>query len=321
MMKASSIANSNIAFVKYWGKKNSKLNIPMNPSISMTLDEKLSTKTTIEFSEKYSEDIFILNNVKQHGDKSERVSNFLNIIRETAHTKLKAKVVSVNSFPTASGLASSASGFAALAAASSSALNLNLTEKELSGLARLGSGSATRSIYGGFVEWEGKYAKQLIDEHHWPQLRDMVVIVSKKEKPLSSREAMQISVKKSTLYRKRINTLTKTLDSVKMAITNKNFPDLAKLIMRDSDNMHACINETGIQYLNDTSENIKQIIKRLNNTQLKAAYSFDAGPNAHIITLEKHIPELRHALSKVSYVKIIVSKPGAGVRLTKKHLF
>ena len=91
--------------------------------------------------------------------------------------------------------------------------------------------------------------------------------------------------------------------------------------MIDSDNMHACINETGIHYLNYISKKIKQIIKSLNNTQIKAAYSFDAGPNVHIITLEKYMPEIKQALSKISYINLIISKPGKGVKLTKKHLF
>ncbi len=320
-MKATCIANSNIAFVKYWGKKDSKLNIPMNPSISMTLDENLSTKTTVEFSEKYKEDRLILNNEKQTGNKLERVSNFLDLVRENAHAKLKAKVVSINSFPTGSGIASSASGFAALATASCKALDFNIDKKELSALARQGSGSATRSIYSGFVELEEKYSKQIKDENHWPELRDIVVIVSKEEKPISSRKAMKISVEKSKLYKERVKNIYKTLNSLRTAIQDKNFLEVAKLIMQDSDNMHACINETGIQYLSDNSQKIKQIIKSLNNTQIKAAYSFDAGPNAHIITLEKHISEIKQALSKVPYINLIISKPGKGIRLTKEHLF
>ena len=320
-MKATATANSNIAFVKYWGKKDNKLNIPMNPSISMTLDENLSTKTTVEFSEKYSTDEFKLNNEKQTDNKLDRVSKFLDLVRRKANTKLKAKVVSNNTFPTGSGIASSASGFAALATASCNALNLNITEKELSALARQGSGSATRSIYGGFVEWEGEYSEQIKDENHWSELRDVVVVVSNEEKPISSREAMQISVEKSKLYKERVKNIHKTLDLVRIAIQDKNFPELAKLIMQDSDSMHACINETGIQYLNDASHKIKQIIKTLNNTQIKASYSFDAGPNAHIITLEKHISEIKQSLSKESYINLIISKPGKGVRLTKEHLF
>ena len=317
-MKATAIANSNIAFVKYWGKKDPELNIPMNPSISMTLDTNLSTKTTVEFSEKYSQDEFILNKEKQSGTKLDRVSEFLDLIRKKANTKLKAKVVSINTFPTASGIASSASGFAALAYASCEALNLNLDKNELSGLARLGSGSASRSIYGGFVEWHDKYSTQLKNENYWPELRDIVIIVSKKEKPVSSREAMQITVEKSKLYKERIKNINKTLDSVRTAILNRDFQDLAKHIMLDSDNMHACINETGIKYLDNTSHKIKQIIKNINNTQIKAAYSFDAGPNAHIITLEKYLPLI---MKKFAGYDKIISKPGQGVRLTKEHLF
>ena len=317
-MKATAIANSNIAFVKYWGKKDSLLNIPMNPSISMTLDENLSTKTTVEFSEKYNEDELILNNEKQTGNKLERVSKFLDLVREKTNTKLKAKVVSKNSFPTGSGIASSASGFAALAHASCKVLNLNVSKKELSGLARQGSGSAARSVYGGFVEWHDKYSKQIKDETFWPELRDVIIIIDTKEKEVSSREGMQKTVLESKLYKERIKNIKNRLKKITSFLLRKNFSMLAYEIMKDSDDMHACINEVGINYLNKTSYELKKKIIYLNNEEIKAAYSFDAGPNIHIITLKKYLPLV---IEEFADYKKMISKPGKGVRLTKEHLF
>jgi diphosphomevalonate decarboxylase len=292
----------------------------MNPSISMTLDSSLSTKTTVEFSKKYIEDELILNNEKQIGNKLQRVSNFLDLIRTKANTNLKAKVASENTFPTGSGIASSASGFAALAASSAKALSLNLSQKELSELARQGSGSACRSIYGGFVEWEDMYAKQIKDENFWPEIRDMIIIISNKEKAVSSRDAMRETVKKSMRYKKRIEKITERIDLVKSAILTKDFSKLAKVIMEDSDDMHSCIEEIGINYLIKDSLKIKNLIKNLNEKITVAAYSFDAGPNAHIITLEKNKSLIIKEIQNFNY-PYIISKPGKGITYTNVHLF
>ncbi len=322
-MKASAIANSNIAFLKYWGKKDELLNIPMNPSISMTLDENISTKTTVEFSEEYKEDEFILNNEKQEGEKLKRVSNFLDLVRKKSNSNLKAKVISQNTFPTGSGIASSASGFAALAAASAKSLNLSLNEKELSVLARLGSGSACRSIYGGFVEWEGENTIQIKDEKHWPEIRDIVILITSEEKKVSSREGMQQTVRTSSKYKKRIETINMALFKIRRAIINKDFPSLAEAIMKDSDNLHECMEDTTpkLVYLNENSELIKKAIKELNSKIIKAAYTFDAGANAHIITLEKFVPEILIDLKRKNFLSYLVSKNSKGIRYCEEHLF
>ena len=315
-MKSTAIANSNIAFIKYWGKKDIKLNLPMNPSVSMTLDDNLCTKTTVEFSKKYKKDSFILNKKKYD---TKRISAFLDIIRKKANTKLFAKVVSTNSFPTASGIASSASGFAALAAASTKALDLNLSNKGLSHLSRLGSGSATRSVYGSFVEWDYESGTQLFDDNYWPELRDIIIIVSDKEKPISSREAMKKTVESSLLYDIRLKNINNKVNIIKEALRKKDFFVLAQVIMQDSDEMHACINDVDIFYLNDKSHEIKNIIKEINRDGIKAAYTFDAGPNAHIISTKKYVDMIKNKLSK--FGKIIVSKPGKGIKYSEDHLF
>jgi len=307
-MKATCVANSNIAFVKYWGKKDDSLNIPMNPSISMTLD--LNTTTTVEFSRNFKEDEFILNNKFQKGEKLVRVIKFLDIARRKANIHQKARVFSVNGFPTASGIASSASGFAALAGAVSKVLGLSLDKRDLSELARQGSGSACRSIYGGFVEWSDKYAVQIKDYDFWPEIRDVIVIVEEKEKLISSREGMKQTVLNSRLYKKRLKSIQTTLDIVKKSILDKNFPVLAEEIMKESDNMHACIEEVGIKYLNEESLRIKEKIKKLNRQELTAGYTFDAGANAHIITLEKYLPRITGIIKNYKIIK-----PGQGVQI------
>jgi len=172
-MKATAIAPSNIALVKYWGKRDEKLILPQNSNISVTL-QGLFTTTTVEFDSKHPKDVFILGGIEQSGEEAQRVLETLEMIRGLGGIKLKAKVESVNSFPTAAGLASSASGAAALALAASSAAGLKLSSRDLSIIARRNSGSGSRSVEGGFVEWEkgeradgqDSYGKQLYPENN-----------------------------------------------------------------------------------------------------------------------------------------------------------
>jgi diphosphomevalonate decarboxylase len=322
-MKSTAVANSNIAFVKYWGKRDEILNLPMNPSISMTLDNHVSTKTTVDFSKEYKEDILILNGYKESGEKLTRVSNFLDTVREMASKKISAKVVSINSFPTGSGIASSASGFAALSASASNAIGLKLDMKELSSLARLGSGSAARSIYGGLVFWEDEYAIQIKDEKYWDSLFDIIVVVSDHEKSISSREAMKLTVATSLLYKGRLRIIGERLEKVKEAIGKKDFSSIAKEIMLDSDNLHTCMKDTNpsIVYMNKDSIKIKEIVGFINRNQVKAAYTFDAGANSHIICEKRDVAEIKSFLEKQGYKNLITTKIGKGIEFTKDHLF
>ena len=152
-MKATAKAHTNIALIKYWGKRNESLILPTNNSLSITLDG-FYTTTSVEFKEELTNDRFLLMMQAVEGEQFQRVTNFLDLVRDLSGKKLFAEVHSVNAVPTAAGFASSASGFAALAAASSKAIGLELSETELSRLTRQGSGSACRSIFGGFAEWQ-----------------------------------------------------------------------------------------------------------------------------------------------------------------------
>jgi diphosphomevalonate decarboxylase len=320
-MKATFRANSNIAFVKYWGKKDTELNLPMNPSISMTLDESVSTTTTVEFSVAYEKDELVLDGKIADSEKLGKVTRFLDIVREKAGQRFFAKVVSMNTFPMGSGIASSASGFAALAAASSNALGLDLSEKEMSALARRGSGSAARSIHGGFCFWDKEYAAQLHKPDYWPELTDIILIVDNQEKKVSSRQGMQDTVRTSALYKERQRSLPKVISQVKESLKKKDFEMLAGLIMKESDSMHTCMADTQppLKYLNDASQAIKETIIKLNHPKIVAAYTFDAGPNAHIITLRKNVGMLLGKFDGVAS-KVIVARCGGPVR-PAEHLF
>ncbi|MCX8008843.1 MAG: diphosphomevalonate decarboxylase, partial [Patescibacteria group bacterium] len=186
-MKATAKAPSNIAFIKYWGRTDEALRLPSNTSISMNLSE-LTTITTVEFSDAYPSDQVSIDGVSDK-QKTDRVIAHLDRIRSLAGVSKKAKVVSVNSFPSGTGLSSSASGFAALTVAAAAALSRSLSEKELSMLARQGSGSAARSIPDGFVVWfagnshETSYAKTLYPPDHW-KICDIVAVISKTSKDI-----------------------------------------------------------------------------------------------------------------------------------------
>src|SRR3989344_1099638 len=201
-MKATVVAPSNIAFIKYWGRKDEILRLPENGSISMNLSSLLTT-TTVEFSPDFKKDLIIINDKKEENEGSRAIKH-LDRIRKLAKINYKAKVVSRNNFPTGTGLSSSASGFAALTVAGSKAAGLELSERELSILARQGSGSACRSIPDGFVEWidgvtsETSYSISLFSPAHWDVV-DVVAVVSKNKKEVSTTEGQKLAASSPSL--------------------------------------------------------------------------------------------------------------------------
>ena len=198
--KVTARAHTNIALVKYWGKEDEELIIPQNNSLSLTLDH-FYTDTTVQFDPDLTADQFTLNGQAQETTK---ITKFLDIIRQMASSQLFARVESTNHVPTMAGLASSASAYAALALAGSKALGLDLSSKDLSRLARRGSGSACRSIYGGFVEWQKgdsdqtSYAVPLVENLDW-DLKMIAIVVNDKQKKIASRAGRLLSILRLTI--------------------------------------------------------------------------------------------------------------------------
>jgi len=323
---------ANIALVKYWGKRNPKLILPNNNSIAMTLDG-LNTITTVEFDKKYNRDIFILEGREvKEGREFERIVKHLNLIRERAGIKEKAKVVSKNNFPTAAGLASSASGFAALSLAGSRAAGMNLTTEELSILARQGSGSATRSCIGGFVEWlKGKkddgsdsYAVQIASPEHWPNFRMIITIVSTIKKKVSSRTGMAQTVATSPMYEVWLKTIDEDLNKMRKGILNKDFSLVGKTAEFNCLKMHATMITTkpSIIYWMPATLGIIQTVLSWREEGLECYFTIDAGPQVKIICLENQVSEIEKRLQVIKEVKeTIVCKAGEGPKLIKNHLF
>lgn len=210
-------------------------------------------------------------------------------------------ICSVNNFPTAAGLASSAAGYACLAYAIGQVLEVT-DIKTLSIISRMGSGSACRSLYGGFVQWitstksEESYAKQVIDEFYWPKIRIIILVVNDAQKDTPSTAGMQLTVETSTLFQHRIaNVVPKRVEEMIKAIKERNFHQFAEITMKDSNQFHACCQDSypPIKYMNDISWSIVRMIHKLNDFYgtNRLAYTFDAGPNACIYLLENEVDE------------------------------
>ncbi|CAK4033078.1 Diphosphomevalonate decarboxylase [Lecanosticta acicola] len=314
--RGSTFAPVNIAVIKYWGKRDVKLNLPTNGSISVTLSQDdLRTHTTASCSTDYTKDALILNDEDQD-ISSARTQACLAELRKLRSdlesqdpslpklSSMHLKIVSKNNFPTAAGLASSAAGFAALVVAIARlyALDTVMSMSNLSRIARQGSGSACRSVLGGYVGWHkgekedgsDSVAYEVASASHWPEMRAVILVASDKKKDVSSTAGMQQTVASSTLFQHRIaDVVPKRMKAMEKAIHARDFEAFATLTTKDSNNFHACCLDTQppIFYMNDTSRAAVRICEAINATQEDksvCAYTFDAGPNAVVYYLAEN---------------------------------
>ncbi|KAJ9120601.1 hypothetical protein QFC22_002530 [Naganishia vaughanmartiniae] len=327
--EATVSAPVNIACIKYWGKRNTALILPTNSSLSVTLSQDhLRSTTTSSTSQEYEQgDRLWLNGREEEISKGGRTEVCLAALRQwrrevedkdSAAPKMSEwplRIASYNNFPTAAGLASSASGLAALVYSISQLYQLPQTPSQLSLIARQGSGSACRSLFGGFVAWEmgerddgaDSLAVQVADRDHWPEIHALICVVSDAKKGTSSTSGMQKTVATSTLLQHRIkHVVPPRMTEISRAITAKDFTTFARLTMADSNSFHAVCLDTSppIFYLNDVSRAIISVIEELNRAALAsgaglvAAYTFDAGPNAVIYALEKDMPMIVQTINE-----------------------
>lgn len=323
---ATAQAPSNIAFVKYWGKTDHHLTLPENASISMSLDSLLTT-TTVTFSEAFSEDevwIEAPNEQSQQvvGSKAARVIHHLDYIRHLNHETRKAKVESINNFPSGVGIASSASAFAALTLAATTALNMTLSATELSRLTRLGgSGSATRSIFGGYVEWltgnnETSVAKQLFSESHWP-LSDVVAIVSTAEKKVSSLEGHELA-QTSPFYQARLADLPRRLAVVRKSLEQRDLTLLGSELEPEALSLHTvamtCV--PPVFYPMTETFWLLDELRAWRKTGTEVYGTMDAGPNVHCICQQTDAEIVAEKLRQLPYVQqVLVAHVGGGARI------
>lgn len=322
-MKATAKAHTNIALIKYWGKRDESIILPTNSSLSLTLDG-FYTTTTVDFQEELSEDIFTLNDEPVTGTAFNRVSAFLDLIRRSAgKDKLFANVQSINEVPTAAGFASSASGFAALAAAGAKAIGLELSDQELSRLTRQGSGSACRSIYGGFAEWEmgekpdgsDSYAVPIAPADHW-DVRVAAVILNATMKKVSSREGMKRTVNTSAFYSGWLDSIPQDLQQIKEGISGCDFEKVGQIAEANCLRMHATTLGAypPFTYWLDTTMTVMQAVQAMRAEGIPAYFTIDAGPNVKVLYLPENEKTVEKTLRNIPGVTDVrLSKSGQGV--------
>nr|XP_003702160.1 PREDICTED: diphosphomevalonate decarboxylase [Megachile rotundata] len=311
MNTVTCIAPINIAVIKYWGKRDDKLILPLNDSISATLDtEQLCAKTTVMISPNFKNDCIWLNG-KEEDIKNPRLQNCLTEIRKRAgHSKhlnqWKIHICSENNFPTAAGLASSAAGYACLVTALA---KLYEVEGDISMIARLGSGSACRSTTGGFVRWymgsepngTDSIVKQIVPANHWPEMRILILVVNDCRKKVSSAIGMKRTMETSELLKHRVkHVVPERANRIQQAIIEKDFKTFAELTMKESNQLHAVNLDTYPPniYMNDISHAIVELVHLYNEAvhDVKVAYTFDAGPNATLYLLKTDVPKFMGVL-------------------------
>ncbi len=288
--QAAAQAQPNIALIKYWGKRDIALNLPVVGSLSITLDS-LWTRTSVRFDVALDQDEFRLNG-RRDDAQLRRVAKCLDLLRARAGTQVRARVESHNNFPTGAGLASSASGFAALIVAGNAALDLDLSLAEQSILARRCSGSAARSIFGGFVEWtcgacedgSDSFATPMLDASAWP-LRVVVAITSKKEKAIGSTEGMNRTAETSPYQRAWVDGQEADLAIARAAVQARDFEKLADISEHSCLKMHALAlaAQPGLLYWNAATMDCMHRVRALRASGLPVFFTIDAGPQVKAV--------------------------------------
>ena len=330
-MKATAVACANIAFVKYWGhadrgSADSAKHLPANPSISLNLDC-LSTTTTVTQVEGSDQDTLTINGIAAGTAARERASRHLDRLRALAGTKGCMRVVSHNNFPTGAGMASSASAFAALTVAAAATLGLSLDERALSSIARLGSGSACRSIPTGFVEWtveageQDSYAHSIAPPEHWG-LCDCIAVVSAEHKHVGSIQGHE-AAPSSFLHQARVEQAPARVETCRQAILDRDLEALGREMEEDAVAMHAVAMTARppVYYWTPDTLRIMRAVVEWRAQGLPVYYTIDAGPNVHCLCEQGHRETVEHRLRSLPGVtQVLVACPGREAHLVPDHL-
>lgn len=330
-MKLSSctaIAGTNIALVKYWGKRDAAMNLPASGSLSLTLKE-LGTRTTVRFGAHVGAADRIRLNGRDPDDASRmRIVAFLDLVRSQANTSARAEVITENSVPTAAGLASSASGFAALALAASRAAGLTLDPDQLSALARRGSGSAARSVFGGFVEMSpgvladgsDAIASPIRQGDGWP-IKLVVAVTAEGQKAIGSTEAMERTARTSPYYGAWLESVPRDLQDARAAIAERDLARLGALAERNALRMHAAAMaaDPPILYFVPATLAATDTVRALRGRGLDAYFTIDAGPHVKVLCLSTQVDDVQAALAATPGVLgTFVASPGRGARILQE---
>mgnify|MGYP001094063653 CR=1 FL=1 len=299
----------NIALSKYWGKRETSLNLPINGSVSISLPG-LGTQTELTLS-LGEQDQIVLNDtlLEPHVTFAQRLSAFLDLFRPNEHTVFH--VDTLNTVPTAAGLASSASGYAALVLALNDLFQWNLSDEKLSLLARLGSGSASRSLFPGFAVWHVGTQTDGMDsfaeaiETQWPEFCVGLLKVDVSEKAGSSTAGMQQTVNTCELYQAWPEKAAKDIEIIQQAIANQDFTLLGKTAENNALSMHATMMATWppIVYWQPESVAAMQQIWQLRQQGVEVYFTMDAGPNLKLLFLETQKPAIKQAFAEMQIIQ------------------
>lgn len=321
--EAKAIARANIALAKYWGKSDLALNLPAVASISITL-EPMRTETTVAFDASLAEDEVVLNGKRAEGNARSRAIKVLDQVRALAERGERARVESGNNFPTASGLASSASGFAALVAASWTAAGLPRDDVRWSAMSRQASASAARSIYGGFVELPkgvpgnaALAAQQLAPEAHW-DVRIVVAVANEGPKDVGSTEGMALSEQTSPYYRAWVDCSDALVAEVREGIMARDLRKVGEAMEQSTLAMHACMmaSRPALVYLQPATLAALATVKRLRKEGVEVYATMDAGPHVKALCHARDAERVAAALSDTQLVlRTLVAQPGPGLEI------
>ena len=321
--KASATAHAIQGLIKYHGLRDEKLRIPYHDSISVCVD-KLSTKTTIQFDESLMKDVVTMNGRKPTVRELQRIESVLNPIRILAKTDVRARVASVNSLSKGKGLGFSASAFASLGLAATTALNLQLSRRKLTEIVRLGTGSATRSLVGGYAIWYAKkkgfsYAEQLAK----PSDIDMQMIVVPIHSEVRTEMAHQDALT-SPFFDARLTYLRGALAKMKRAIQLRDIARICELTEIDTLNLHATTmtGDSRLFVLKPETLQVMETVAQLRSTErVPAWYSMDTGPSVFVNTLPKYGSLVQKRILEETGLDSLRSGAGDGAALTNEHLF
>lgn len=326
MNEVVATANANVALAKYWGKRNQPLNLPYTGSLSITLAG-LTTTARASFLDRLSEDHITLNGQEAVGFEAQRFWEFLSLVRGTAQIEAKAEVAISSNFPVAAGLASSASTFAALAVAASHAAGLSLSNQQLSLLARRGSGSAARSVHGGYVEWlageatdgSDSFAVQVAPADYWP-LGVVVAITEEGRKRLGSREGMARAAKDSPFFPAWLQSHDADLEEIRQGIQDRDLRQVGQAAEHNCLKMHAVsmAARPSILYWTPATVAVIQRVIELRQEGIGAYFTIDAGPQVKVLCLPEQRAAVAEEIGRVPGVRrVLLSAPGCGAQVVE----
>ncbi|KRL94019.1 diphosphomevalonate decarboxylase [Limosilactobacillus equigenerosi] len=326
-MAKTARAHTNIALIKYWGKRDQDLILPYTDSLSLTLDE-FYTTTTVQFDDQLTEDRIVIDHQDMPLANMGKVVTVLDRVRELAGITTPAHVISENHVPMAAGLASSASAMAALAGAASRAAGLDLSLTDLSRLARRGSGSASRSIFGGLVQWRRgnddvtSYAEPILEQVDFG-LEMLAIMINQDQKKVSSRGGMQLSVDTSPYFAMWPNVVEQDLTAMQQAIAEQDVATIGQIAEANAMRMHALTLSANppFSYFEPATMTAIQAIQNLREQGLTCYYTMDAGPNVKVIYDRAHRDEIIAGLAPIfGQDQLVVAQPGPGITWLEEDL-